>query len=50
MYTIEETIDYLNANGQKVGLAVRLYRPFCADRLIEAIPSTVKKISYLIEP
>ena len=46
--TIEETIDYLNANGQKVGLVkVRLYRPFCADRLIEAIPSTVKKISVL---
>ena len=33
--TIEETIDYLNANGQKVGLVkVRLYRPFRADRLI----------------
>lgn len=46
--TIEETIDYLNANGQKVGLVkVRLYRPFRADRLISAIPSTVKKISVL---
>ncbi len=46
--TIEETIDFLNANGQKVGLVkVRLYRPFCADRLLEAIPSSVKKISVL---
>ena len=46
--TIEETIDYLNANGHKVGLVkVRLYRPFCADRLLEAIPDTVKKISVL---
>ena len=46
--TIEETIDFLNANGQKVGLVkVRLYRPFCAERLVEAIPSTVKKITVL---
>ncbi len=46
--TIEETIDYLNANGAKVGLVkVRLYRPFRADRLLEAIPATVKKISVL---
>ena len=46
--TIEETIDYLNAQGQKVGLIkVRLYRPFCAERLIEAIPATVKQISVL---
>jgi pyruvate-ferredoxin/flavodoxin oxidoreductase len=46
--TIEETIDYLNANGQKVGLIkVRLYRPFSAKHLIEAIPDTVKKISVL---
>jgi len=46
--TIEETIDYLNANGHKVGLVkVRLYRPFCADKLISVIPDTVKKISVL---
>lgn len=46
--TIEETIDYLNAQGQKVGLIkVRLYRPFCAERLLEAIPATVKQISVL---
>ena len=46
--TIEETIDYLNAQGQKVGLVkVRLYRPFSAEALIEAIPDTVKKISVL---
>ena len=46
--TIEETIDYLMAQGRKVGLVkVRLYRPFCADALIKAIPATVKKISVL---
>ncbi len=44
----EEVIDYMNANGEKVGLVkVRLYRPFRADKLIEAIPSTVKKIAVL---
>ena len=46
--TIEETVDYLNANGEKVGLIkVRLYRPFCAEKLVEAIPETVKMISVL---
>ena len=46
--TIEETIDYLNAQGAKLGLVkVRLYRPFCADKLVEAIPDTVKKITVL---
>ena len=44
----EEVIDYMNANGQKVGLIkVRLYRPFCADKLIAAIPATAKKIAVL---
>ena len=44
----EEVIDYLNANGQKVGLIkVRLYRPFRADKLIAAIPATAKKIAVL---
>lgn len=43
--TIEETIDYLNANGGKYGLVkVRLYRPFVADKLVEAIPDSVKRI------
>ena len=46
--TIEETIDYLVAQGQKVGMIkVRLYRPFSAKHLIDAIPDTVKKISVL---
>ena len=45
---IEETIDYLNANGQKVGLVkVRLYRPFSIERLLKAIPDTTKKIAVL---
>ena len=45
---IEEVIDYLNAKGEKVGLVkVRLYRPFCDDKLIEAIPATAKKIAVL---
>ena len=47
--TIEETIDYLiKTNGAKVGVVkVRLYRPFCAEALIDAIPDTVKTISVL---
>ena len=44
----EEVIDYLTAQGEKVGLVkVRLYRPFAADRLLEAIPATAKKIAVL---
>lgn len=44
----EEVIDYLLAKGEKVGLVkVRLYRPFRADKLIDAIPETVKKIAVL---
>ena len=46
--TIEETIDYLTKQGKKVGVVkVRLYRPFCAQALIDAIPETVKTISVL---
>ncbi len=47
--TIEETIDYMvKTSGAKVGVVkVRLYRPFCAQALIDAIPDTVKKISVL---
>ncbi len=47
--TIEETIDYLNkTTGAKLGLVkVRLYRPFVADKLVEALPDTVKQISVL---
>ncbi|MCI8515988.1 MAG: pyruvate:ferredoxin (flavodoxin) oxidoreductase [Hungatella sp.] len=46
--TIEETIDFMAKDGAKVGVVkVRLYRPFCAEALIAAIPDTVKKISVL---
>ncbi len=46
--TIEETIDYLLAAGRKVGVVkVRLYRPFSAEALIEAIPDSVKQITVL---
>ncbi len=47
--TIEETIDYMvKTSGAKVGVVkVRLYRPFCAQALIDALPDTVKKISVL---
>ncbi len=46
--TIEETIDYLMAAGEKVGVVkVRLYRPFSAKALIEAIPDSVKQITVL---
>ena len=44
----EEVIDYLTAKGEKVGLVkVRLYRPFSAKKLCEAIPATAKKIAVL---
>ena len=46
--TIEETIDYMLAQGKKVGLVkVRLYRPFSVDAFVSAIPETVKKITVL---
>ena len=46
--TIEETIDHLMAAGEKVGVVkVRLYRPFCAQALIDVIPDTVKTINVL---
>ncbi|MEG0019232.1 MAG: pyruvate:ferredoxin (flavodoxin) oxidoreductase, partial [Oscillospiraceae bacterium] len=46
--TVEEVIDYMLAAGEKVGLIkVRLYRPFVAKKLVEAIPASVKKIAVL---
>ena len=45
---LEETVNYLNARGAKLGvLKVRLYRPFAADAFIKAIPASVKKIAVL---
>ncbi|MCH5278267.1 MAG: pyruvate:ferredoxin (flavodoxin) oxidoreductase [Christensenellaceae bacterium] len=44
----EETVNYLCAKGEKVGLIkVRLYRPFAADRFIAAIPESCKRIAVL---
>ena len=44
----EEVIDYLNAHGEKVGLVkVRLFRPFAAEKLVEALPASVQKIAVL---
>lgn len=46
--TVQETVDALNAQGQKVGLLkVRLYRPFGAIALIAALPDSVQKIAVL---
>jgi len=43
-----ETVDYLAARGEKVGLLkVRLYRPFCVKSFIEALPPTVRQIAVL---
>ena len=45
---IRETVDYLNGKGEKVGqVIVRLYRPFSAKHLLDAIPQTVKAIAVL---
>ena len=44
----EEVIDYLTAQGEKVGIIkVRLFRPFVAEKLLAAIPATAKKIAVL---
>ena len=46
--TIDETLEYLLAKGEKVGIVkVRLYRPFSKEALINAIPDTVEKITVL---
>ena len=46
--TIEDTVKYLNANGEKVGLIkVRVFRPFSIDALIGAIPASCKSIAVL---
>ena len=46
--TIKETIDYLNAAGQKTGLVeVHLYRPFSAEHLLRVIPESVTQITVL---
>ena len=45
---IRETVDHLNANGEKVGLvAVHLYRPFSAKHFLTAVPKTAKRIAVL---
>ncbi|MDQ7011963.1 MAG: pyruvate:ferredoxin (flavodoxin) oxidoreductase, partial [Mariprofundaceae bacterium] len=45
---VEETVNHLNAHGEKVGLVkVRLYRPFAPEMLLNAIPAGVKKIAVL---
>ncbi len=46
--TSEETIDYLMAKGEKVGIIkVRLYRPFSAKYFFDVLPKTVKKVAVL---
>ena len=46
--TIKETVDFLNARGEKVGMVcVHLYRPFSAAHLVDALPVTVKSISVI---
>ena len=43
-----EAIDYLNANGEKVGMiSVHLYRPFSVKHLLASVPATVKRIAVL---
>ncbi|MBQ4518522.1 MAG: pyruvate:ferredoxin (flavodoxin) oxidoreductase [Clostridia bacterium] len=45
---IEETVDFLNAQGRKVGvIKVHLYRPFSAKYFFDVLPATVKKIAVL---
>ena len=45
---VREALDYWNAKGKKLGLIeVHLYRPFCNDKLLAAIPASVKRIAVL---
>jgi len=44
----EETVEYLNKNGAKIGLLkVRLYRPFVASKFVDALPKSVKRLAVL---
>jgi pyruvate/2-oxoacid:ferredoxin oxidoreductase alpha subunit/pyruvate/2-oxoacid:ferredoxin oxidoreductase beta subunit/Pyruvate/2-oxoacid:ferredoxin oxidoreductase gamma subunit len=46
--TIEETVNYLIAKGEKVGaIKVRLYRPFSLQDFLDVVPTSVKKIAVL---
>jgi len=46
--TAKETVDYLTAKGEKVGLInVHLYRPFSAEHFLKAVPATCKKMAVL---
>ncbi|BAY15354.1 ferredoxin (flavodoxin) oxidoreductase [Anabaenopsis circularis NIES-21] len=46
--TVHETVDYLNARGEKVGVVkVRLYRPFDVQRFVDMLPETVQAIAVL---
>ncbi len=46
--TIEETVNYLNSLGERVGLIkVRLYHPFSKEHFLRAVPSTVKRMAVL---
>ena len=46
--TVRETVAWLNARGERVGVAqVRLYRPFPARALVEALPASVRRIAVL---
>jgi len=45
---VQETVEYLNARGQNIGLLkARLFRPFAAERFVQALPKTVKNIAVL---
>ena len=45
---VEETVHYLNARGEKVGLLkIRLYRPFAVDHFLAALPASVRRIAVL---
>ena len=46
--TIQETVDFLNARGEKVGMIkVHLYRPFSVKHLLDVMPESVKSISVI---
>jgi pyruvate-ferredoxin/flavodoxin oxidoreductase len=46
--TVQETVEHLNARGEKLGLVkVRLYRPFSVENFVAALPATTRAIAVL---
>ena len=46
--TVQETVDWLNAHGEKIGMVkVRLFRPFAVEAFVQAFPASVRSVAVL---